>query len=102
MNKEFNFKNIFLYTATMSMVVTVFAALIYGVFDIHAENITMNGNPTSGWSASATILLVEQNARQALKISHRAYVLETGEVLYQGTGKELLENNEIQKSYLGS
>lgn len=49
----------------------------------------------------ATILLVEQNARQALKISHRAYVLETGEVLYQGTGKELLENNEIQKSYLG-
>jgi branched-chain amino acid transport system ATP-binding protein len=49
----------------------------------------------------ATILLVEQNARQALKISHRAYVLETGEILFQGTGKELLENNEIQKSYLG-
>jgi branched-chain amino acid transport system ATP-binding protein len=48
-----------------------------------------------------TILLVEQNARQALKVSHRAYVLETGEILYQGTGKELLENNEIQKSYLG-
>ncbi len=49
----------------------------------------------------ATILLVEQNARQALKISHRAYVLETGEILFKGTGKELLENNEIQKSYLG-
>lgn len=49
----------------------------------------------------ATILLVEQNARQALKISHRAYVLETGEILFHGTGKELLENNEIQKSYLG-
>ena len=49
----------------------------------------------------ATILLVEQNARQALKISHRAYVLETGKILYQGSGKELLENNEIQKSYLG-
>lgn len=48
-----------------------------------------------------TILLVEQNARQALKISHRAYVLETGEILFNGTGKELLENNEIQKSYLG-
>lgn len=49
----------------------------------------------------ATVLLVEQNARQALKISHRAYVLETGHVLFQGTGKELLENDEIQKSYLG-
>ena len=48
-----------------------------------------------------TILLVEQNAKQALKISHRSYVLETGEILFQGTGKELLENNEIQKSYLG-
>lgn len=48
-----------------------------------------------------TILLVEQNAKQALKISHRAYVLETGEILFQGSGKELLENNEIQKSYLG-
>lgn len=49
----------------------------------------------------ATILLVEQNARQALKISHRGYVLETGEILFKGTGHDLLENNEIQKSYLG-
>ncbi len=49
----------------------------------------------------STILLVEQNARQALKISHRAYVLETGEIIYQGTGQELLEKSEIQKSYLG-
>lgn len=48
-----------------------------------------------------TILLVEQNAKQALKISHRAYVLETGQILHSGKGSELLENNEIQKSYLG-
>lgn len=48
-----------------------------------------------------TILLVEQNAKQALKISHRAYVLETGKIIQGGTGSELLENNEIQKSYLG-
>jgi branched-chain amino acid transport system ATP-binding protein len=48
-----------------------------------------------------TILLVEQNARMALKISHRAYVLETGKVRISGVGKELLENPEIQASYLG-
>ncbi|MFN8791825.1 MAG: ABC transporter ATP-binding protein [Bdellovibrionales bacterium] len=48
-----------------------------------------------------TILLVEQNAKQALRVSHRAYVLETGEIPKSGTGKELLENDEIRKSYLG-
>lgn len=58
MKNELNFKNIFLYTATISSVITVFIALIYGVFDIHAENITLNGDSTSGWTASATILLV--------------------------------------------
>lgn len=48
-----------------------------------------------------TILLVEQNARMALKVSHRAYVLETGKIVLQGKGRELLENEEIQRSYLG-
>lgn len=48
-----------------------------------------------------TILLVEQNARMALKISHRAYVLETGKVVLSGEGKSLLENEQIQRSYLG-
>lgn len=48
-----------------------------------------------------TIFLVEQNAKQALKISHRAYVLETGEILHSGRGSDLLENDEIQRSYLG-
>jgi branched-chain amino acid transport system ATP-binding protein len=48
-----------------------------------------------------TILLVEQNARMALKVSHRAYVLETGKVRLSGAGKELLENPEIQAAYLG-
>lgn len=48
-----------------------------------------------------SILLVEQNAKQALKISHRAYVLETGEITISGTGSDLINNNEIQKSYLG-
>jgi branched-chain amino acid transport system ATP-binding protein len=48
-----------------------------------------------------TILLVEQNARMALKVSHRAYVLETGKVRLSGEGRALLENPEIQASYLG-
>ena len=48
-----------------------------------------------------TILLVEQNAMAALEISDRAYVLETGEISMTGTGKELLENEMVIKSYLG-
>jgi branched-chain amino acid transport system ATP-binding protein len=48
-----------------------------------------------------TILLVEQNARMALKVSHRAYVLETGHVRLSGAGKDLLANEEIQRAYLG-
>lgn len=48
-----------------------------------------------------TILLVEQNARMALKISHRAYVLETGKIILEDTAQNLLSNDEIRKSYLG-
>lgn len=48
-----------------------------------------------------TILLVEQNARLALKVSHRAYVLETGRIVMQDTGANLLNNDEVRKSYLG-
>jgi branched-chain amino acid transport system ATP-binding protein len=48
-----------------------------------------------------TILLVEQNARAALKISDRAYVLETGKVRIQGKASELMENEAVKKAYLG-
>lgn len=48
-----------------------------------------------------TILLVEQNARMALKISHRAYVLETGKIVMQDSAANLLNNDEVRKSYLG-
>ena len=48
-----------------------------------------------------TILLVEQNARLALKISHRAYVLETGRITVSGEGRQLLADPKIQASYLG-
>jgi branched-chain amino acid transport system ATP-binding protein len=49
-----------------------------------------------------TILLVEQNARMALKISQRGYVLEIGRIVRQGQSSELLADEEVQKSYLGS
>ena len=48
-----------------------------------------------------TVLLIEQNANMALKIAHLAYVLETGKITMSGTGKELLENPEIEAAYLG-
>jgi len=48
-----------------------------------------------------TILLVEQNARMALMIAHRAYVMENGTIALSGTGKELSESKEVQKVYLG-
>ena len=48
-----------------------------------------------------TILLVEQNVYQSLRLSHRAYVLETGRVVLSGTGPELLENAHVRKAFLG-
>jgi branched-chain amino acid transport system ATP-binding protein len=48
-----------------------------------------------------TILLVEQNAREALRISQRAYVLDTGRILLTGTGEELLTNEEVKRAFLG-
>jgi branched-chain amino acid transport system ATP-binding protein len=48
-----------------------------------------------------TILLVEQNARMALKISHKAYVLETGNVVLSGASDDMRNNMDIQKAYLG-
>ncbi|MBQ4054120.1 MAG: ABC transporter ATP-binding protein [Clostridia bacterium] len=51
--------------------------------------------------AGTTILLVEQNAKKALEIADRAYVLETGAITASGTGKELAASDEIKKAYLG-
>lgn len=48
-----------------------------------------------------TILLVEQNARQALLLSHRAYVLQTGRLILSGSSRELLANPEVEAAYLG-
>lgn len=48
-----------------------------------------------------TILLVEQNARLALQVAHRGYVLATGEIILYGPARELAENPEVQKAYLG-
>lgn len=48
-----------------------------------------------------TVLLVEQNAKAALSLAHRGYVLETGTVILKDTGKELLDNEQVKKAYLG-
>ncbi len=48
-----------------------------------------------------TVLLVEQNVHQALKLCDRAYIIETGRIVKTGTGEELLKDEEIKKAYLG-
>jgi len=48
-----------------------------------------------------TVLLVEQNAHRALEIAHRAYCLETGSIVLQGTGKDLLNDPKVKEAYLG-
>jgi len=65
--------------------------LVREIFDI-IKNINSTGT---------TILLVEQNARMALSIAHRAYVIETGSIVMSGTGEELSKSNDIQNAYLG-
>jgi branched-chain amino acid transport system ATP-binding protein len=65
--------------------------LVREIFDI-IKNINSTGT---------TVLLVEQNARMALSIAHRAYVIETGSIVMSGTGEELSKSDDIQKAYLG-
>ena len=48
-----------------------------------------------------TVLLVEQNVFEALQISHRAYVLQTGRVVLEGRGDELIKSDLVRKAYLG-
>ena len=48
-----------------------------------------------------TILLIEQNAKMALSIANRGYVLETGKIVLEGTGQELLASEAVKKAYLG-
>lgn len=52
-------------------------------------------------AGGTTVLLVEQNAKKALSIANRAYVLETGNIVLNGDAKELLNNDSIKKAYLG-
>lgn len=52
-------------------------------------------------AAGTTILLVEQNARQALKLAHRGYVLETGRLTVAGSANELMDNPSVKAAYLG-
>jgi branched-chain amino acid transport system ATP-binding protein len=52
-------------------------------------------------ATGTTILLVEQNARQALKLAHRGYVLETGRLTVAGPAAELMDNPNVKAAYLG-
>ncbi len=52
-------------------------------------------------ASGTTVLLVEQNAKKALSIANRAYVLETGNIVLEGDAKELMNNDAIKKAYLG-
>ncbi|HMK64146.1 MAG TPA: ABC transporter ATP-binding protein, partial [Thermodesulfobacteriota bacterium] len=49
----------------------------------------------------ATILLVEQNARMALEVAQRGYVLEIGRIFHEGSSRELMEDEQVKKAYLG-
>ena len=66
--------------------------VVRGIFDIIRE-INRQG---------ITVLLIEQNANMALKIADMAYVMQTGSILMQGSGSELLENDEVRAAYLGT
>jgi branched-chain amino acid transport system ATP-binding protein len=52
-------------------------------------------------ASGVTVLLVEQNAAQALALANRGYVLETGELVLSGTGQELLADDRVRAAYLG-
>jgi branched-chain amino acid transport system ATP-binding protein len=65
--------------------------LVETIFEIIAE-INQQGTP---------ILLVEQNANKALEVAHRGYVLETGSIVKEGSGQELLQSEDVAKAYLG-
>jgi branched-chain amino acid transport system ATP-binding protein len=52
-------------------------------------------------SQGTSILLVEQNALMALQVAHRAYVLETGRIVLQGSASELRESSRVKEAYLG-
>jgi branched-chain amino acid transport system ATP-binding protein len=53
-------------------------------------------------SKGTTVLLVEQNANQALRVANRGYVVETGEIVLSDTGENLLQNQQVKDAYLGS
>ncbi len=53
-------------------------------------------------SRGVTIILIEQNARMALRLSHRAYILELGQIILEGNAKELINDEKVAKAYLGT
>ncbi len=73
---------------SMGLAPTVVAAIFRVLADLNREQ-------------SLSILLVEQNARQALKLAHRGYVMETGRIILEGESALLSQDKEVQRAYLG-
>ena len=71
-----------------------------GVMPIMVENILRTLRQLNR-ERGMTMLLIEQNARSALRIADRGYVLETGQIVCDGTARELLDNRDVQRAYLG-
>jgi branched-chain amino acid transport system ATP-binding protein len=71
--------------------------------NLHLSVVGKGQSPISvSQEAKTSILLVEQNARMALEVGHRAYVFEIGRIALSGNRGELLEDERIKKAYLGS
>ena len=49
-----------------------------------------------------TVILIEQNARMALRLAHRAYILELGSIILQGIARDLMKDEGVKKAYLGT
>ena len=85
------------YKACWDLQQTLFDALTAGKTNRTAA--PESATPSS--EEAGTILLVEQNAKKALAIANRAYVLETGNIVLSGDAKEMMNNDSIKKAYLG-
>ena len=67
----------------------------------HSRRDDLRASSSTSTSAACTILLIEQNARKALQVAARAYVLETGSVVKEGPASALLADDDVRKAYLG-
>ncbi len=96
MKSDFSFVNLLRYFACVTIFLVIIACIIIGIFDIHSEAITFNGNPTSGWE-SAVILLLAGILVAFFHGSLIALYLLFGRYLYNKIIKFKNTNQEIQE-----